>query len=117
MTVVSYRLYCQECTNDEVIREDAMEDTLWKVINLHYHEGLCPACNDAVDPDEDSGYAKCHQDVPFESLDAIGEAGAENLREKGIVTRQDVQNATDEEILDTSWVGEKGLKSIRQEVQ
>lgn len=119
MTVVSYRLYCQEdgCTNEEVVRESEIENSLWKVLNLHYHEGMCPACNDAVDAAQDSEYSKCHQDVAFEDLDAIGDAGASNLREKGIVTRQDVKDASDEEILDTSWVGEKGLKSIRQEVQ
>jgi len=117
MTVVSYRIYCDECTNEKVIRESAMEDSLWKINSKNAHSGLCPACNDAVDPNEDSDYAKCHQEVPFEDLDAIGNAGAENLREKGIVTRQDVQNATDNKILDTSWVGDKGLRSIRQEVQ
>jgi len=118
MAIVSYRLYCQGdgCSNEEVIREDRLDKSQWKVITLHYHEGLCPACNDAVDP-EDEEYQKCHEEVPFEDLDAIGDAGAENLREKGIVTRQDVQDATDDEILDTSWVGDKGLKSIRQEVQ
>jgi hypothetical protein len=55
--------------------------------------------------------------IAFEELDAIGESGAENLREKGIVTRADVIDSTDEEILDTGWVGDKGLRSIREEVQ
>lgn len=119
MAVVSYRLYCQgeNCSNEEVIRESALDDSAWKVITLHYHEGLCPACNPAIeDPDEEQ-YQRCHEEVAFEKLDAIGDAGASNLRDKGIVTRQNVKDASDEEILDTSWVGEKGLKSIRQEVQ
>lgn len=119
MTVVSYRLYCQEdgCTNDEVVRERDLDNTLWKVLSLHWHEGICPACNDAVDVDENSEYARDKEEVPFERLAAIGDAGASNLREKGIVTRHDVRKASDEEILDTDWVGQKGLKSIRQEVQ
>lgn len=94
-----------------------MDDHVWKVNSKIHHRGVCPACNDIVDVDADSEYARQHEEVDFESLDAIGESGAENLREKGIVTRQDVSNASDEEILDTSWVGEKGLASIRQEVQ
>ena len=117
MSVVSYRIYCDECTNETVIREERMADHIWKINSKINHSGLCPACNDAVDVDDDSDYARQHEEVPFEDLDAIGDAGADNLREKGIVTRQDVSNATDEEILDTSWVGDKGLKSIRQEVQ
>lgn len=117
MTVVSYRIYCDECTNEEVIREEHMDDHIWKINSKVNHSGLCPACNDAVDVDADSEYAREHEEVAFEDLDAIGDAGASNLREKGIVTRQNVRDASDEEILDTSWVGEKGLKSIRQEVQ
>lgn len=117
MTVVSYRIYCDECDNEQVIREDKMEDHIWKINSKVEHSGLCPACNDTVDVDESSDYARQHEDVPFEDLDNIGASGAENLREKGIVTRQDVSNTSDEEILDTSWVGEKGLKSIREEVQ
>ena len=94
-----------------------MDDHTWKVKSKINHTGLCPSCNENVDVDEDSEYARQNEDVPFEKLDAIGESGAENLREKGIVTRQDVDNSSDEEILDTPWVGQKGLKSIRQEVQ
>jgi DNA-directed RNA polymerase alpha subunit len=116
MAVVSYRIYCEECTNEVVIREGKMANHVWKINSKIQHTGLCPSCNDAIDVDDDSEYARQNEEVPFEKLDNIGEAGANNLREKGIVTRQDVSNASDEEILDTSWVGEKGLKSIRQEV-
>jgi hypothetical protein len=117
MSIVAYRIRCDDCTNETVLREDDIEESLWVVNSRTNHSGLCPACNEAVDPDDDSEYSKCHQEVPFEELDSIGDSGASNLREKGIVTRQDVQNASDDEILDTSWVGEKGLQSIRQEVQ
>jgi hypothetical protein len=118
MAIVSYRLYCQgdNCSNEEVIREDRMEQSQWKIITLHYHEGMCPACNPSVAP-EDEEYRRCHEEVAFEELDNIGESGADNLREKGIVTRQDVADASDEEILETAWVGDKGLKSIRRSVQ
>jgi len=99
-----------------VIREERLEKSQWRVVSLHYHKGVCPACNDAVDADAEK-YQRCHEGVSFEQLRAIGETGAENLREKGIATRQDVKDASDEEILETPWVGEKGLRSIRQAVQ
>lgn len=117
MVIVSYRIHCTDCPNETVIREDRMDDHTWRISSKQSHEGLCPACNDLVDVDEDSEYARQHEEVPFEKLDNIGNAGADNLREAGIVTRQDVRNASDEEILDVSWIGEGGLSSIRQEVQ
>lgn len=119
MTVVSYRLYCQTdgCANEGVVRKDSIEESNWKIVDLYHHEGICPACNDVVDLDADDEYSRDKQRVAFEELDAIGEAGANNLRERGIVTHHDVKVASDEDILDTSWVGEKGLNSIRQEVQ
>lgn len=117
MSVVSYRLYCEECASDIVLREDEMADHEWKVVSKANHAGLCPACNDAVDLDEDSEYSAKYKEVAFEELDNIGEAGAENLRAAGIVTREHVMEASDEEILDVSWVGEGGLKSIRQTVR
>jgi DNA-directed RNA polymerase alpha subunit len=91
-----------------------MDDHPWKINSKSNHVGVCPACNPSVEADGE--YARHHEEVPFEDLDAIGDAGAQNLREKGIVTRQDVDDSSDEEILDTAWVGEKGLQSIRQEV-
>ena len=117
MAIVSYRIYCEECSNQKVIKEQYMEDSIWKINSKSSHSGLCPACNDTVDVDDDSDYAHQHEEVAFEELNSIGDSGAANLRAKGIITRQDVANASDEEILDTSWVGEKGLKSIIQEVQ
>jgi len=116
MSIVSYRFYCTECTNEEVIKERDLDNTQWKIKSKINHEALCPACNDNVDPDDEE-YEKCHQEVVFEDLDNIGGSGAENLREAGIVTRQDVKNASDEDILDVSWVGDGGLQSIREKVQ
>lgn len=94
-----------------------MDEHSWKVNSKVNHSGLCPSCNDAVtDVDRESASIKSRE-VIFDNLDAIGEAGADNLRDNGIVTRKDVLEASDEEILDTAWIGEKGLKSIRQEVK
>lgn len=94
-----------------------MDDHIWLINNKHKYSGLCPACNKTVDVDDDSQYADQHEEVPFEELDAIGDAGASNLRDNGIMTRGDVRDASDEEILNTSWVGEKGLTSIKKEVE
>ncbi len=115
-TVVSYRIYCTDCTNEEVIREERMDDSPWAITNKYENKGQCPACNPAVAVDNDSGYSDEHQEVRFEKLDNIGAKGASNLREAGIVTRQDVLDASDDDILDVAWVGAGGLKSIRAEV-
>jgi len=116
MAIVSYRIYCSDCENQTVIQEDRMSDHPWKISSKPYHEGLCPSCNDAVDAESADDWSPDDEEIAFEELDAIGESGAKNLREKGIVTRGDVKEASDEEILDTSWVGQKGLESIRRSV-
>lgn len=74
-------------------------------------------------PDEDSFAQTAVPDdsasrdaIDFEELEGIGQTGADNLREAGIVTENDVYRATDEEILAVSWVGEKGLHSIKRAV-
>ena len=56
------------------------------------------------------------EEIQFEDLDGIGETGADNLREAGIITTDDVYRASDEDILNISWVGKKGLQSIRDAV-
>jgi predicted flap endonuclease-1-like 5' DNA nuclease len=95
-----------------------MDDHIWSVDSAVNHKGTCPTCNPKVDLDElDDEYARMHEEVDFASLNHIGDSGASNLQEKGIITRKDVSDASDEEILDTSWVGEKGLHSLRNEVQ
>lgn len=114
MAVVSYRIYCDDCSNEAVIKESDMDDHPWLINSKIQHSGLCPRCNPSAETDE---LSRENERVPFEDLDNIGDTGAENLREAGIVTRQHVCNASDDEILDVSWVGEGALKSIRQEVQ
>lgn len=115
MSIVAYRIYCTDCNNEKVIRDADIEDHVWKVESKIHHEGLCPACNDLVKADEE--YNRDDTNVPFEDLDDIGQTGADNLRDAGIETRQDVKDASDDQILDVAWVGDGGLKSIRQEVQ
>lgn len=53
------------------------------------------------------------KEVEFSELDGIGAKGASNLRNSGYETVNDVRMATDEELLDVPWVGEKGVQSIR----
>lgn len=111
-SVTSYRLYCQTCQGETVLRERDLESTDWKVLNLHHHEGVCPVCNPAVDVEElDEEYEEY---LELESLDNVGETAAENLRGAGLGTAEGVRGATDAEILDVSWVGEKVLAALRE---
>lgn len=114
MTVISYRLYCEECDRDEVVREEDLDDSPWKVISLPYHEGLCPACNDAVNLEELDDGDDYEEKITLEELDHIGAKAAENLRRAGYDTVEAVADASDDEILDVSWVGEKGLFSLKE---
>lgn len=54
------------------------------------------------------------EEIPFEKLDNIGQTAADNLRAAGYQNCGDVRRASDEEIGDVSWVGEKGVESIRE---
>lgn len=116
MAVVSFRIYCEDCTNEEVIRDDEIADSPWSISNKYYHTGICPSCNPAVSTDTASS-SNDERRVQFEELDSIGAKGASNLREAGIVTRQDVKNASDDDVLSVAWVGESGLESIRNAVR
>ena len=51
--------------------------------------------------------------IPFEELDSIGEKGASNLRAEGYETVADVRKVSDDELTSVSWVGQKGVSSIR----
>jgi hypothetical protein len=61
-----------------------------------------------------TGSAGETETIPFEELDSIGEKGASNLRKAGYETTADIAQATDDELTDVSWVGEKGVTSIRE---
>lgn len=114
MTVVSYRLYCQECDNEGVVREEELDETPWKVISIPFNEGLCPACNDAVDLSEVADSDSYEEELDLEGLDHIGAKAAQNLREAGYNTVESIADASDEELLDVSWVGEKALFSLKE---
>ncbi len=114
MTITSYRLYCEECDRDEVIREEDLDDSPWKVVSVPHHEGLCPVCNDAVDVDSLEGDEEYDEKVDLTNLDHIGEKAANNLRRNGYDTIKSIVDASDEEILDVSWVGEKGLFLLKE---
>lgn len=78
----------------------------------HYAEAM----HEAVDILTGDESADDRQAVPFDNLDNIGQTAADNLREAGYSTKGDVRGASDEELLDVSWVGEKGVTSIREYV-
>jgi len=112
MTVVSYRLYCQDCDEETVVRESEIDESPWSVSTLAYNEGLCPRCNDAVSLD-DVDWEPEPEVLTLEELDNIGAKAAENLREAGYDTVENIAEASDEELLDVSWVGEKALFSLK----
>lgn len=112
-TVVSYRIYCNSCSAETVIRERDMEDSDWKVESKIEHKGLCPKCNPAVDLSE-SDWSPPPEQIDLESLDHIGAKAAANLSQAGFDTVEAVEDASDGEILEVSWVGEKGLFSLRE---
>ncbi|AGM11419.1 hypothetical protein M199_gp247 [Halogranum tailed virus 1] len=115
MTVVSYRIYCDECDRDTVIRKDHVEEHLWKVNSLHQHSGLCPSCNDMVDETAED-FDDSDFEVQFEDLKGIGAGTASNLREAGYETRGDVRSASDEELSSVPGVGKTSLTSLRKAV-
>ena len=51
--------------------------------------------------------------IDFENLDNIGETAASNLNDAGYETVGDVSRASDDELLEIAWLGEKGVESIR----
>lgn len=113
MSVVSYRLYCQDCDEETVVRESEIEDSPWSVQTLAYNEGLCPRCNDTVDL-EDVDWSPEPEELELEDLDGIGAKAAENLREAGYDTDQKLREASDDDLLDVAWVGEKALFSLKE---
>jgi len=113
MSIVAYRLYCADCDEETVVREDKIDDSPWKVNTLAYNDGLCPRCNDRVDLD-DVDWSPEPEVIELEELDGIGAKAAENLREAGYDTDEKLVEASDEELLDVSWVGEKALFSLKE---
>lgn len=121
MSVVSYRIYCDECSNETVIRESNFEDSLWKVNSPHQHSGVCPECNDMVSVDDMEDARESREDddeaVEFEEVDGVGASTADALRRKGIRTRGDVRLASDAKLLKVSGIGQSKVDAIREHVE
>ena len=117
MSIVSYRLYCADCDEETVVREDKIDDSSWKVNTLAYNDGLCPRCAQtprSADSQLASETESEPETIELEELDEIGAKAAENLREAGYDTDEKLVEASDEELLDVSWVGEKALFSLKE---
>jgi len=115
MTVTSYRLYCDDCNNETVVRADEnARDTYWSVGSLVHHKGTCPSCNPTVDLDELENGDEYHESVELQALEGIGQKAASNLERAGYDTVENIADASDEDLLDVKWVGEKGLRSLRE---
>lgn len=113
MGVVSYRLYCEGCAAETVIREKDLDSSEWSVQSIATNSGLCPSCNPTGDS-ESAESDSAGKELLLEELDHIGEKAAQNLREAGYETTDAIAEAEDSEILDVSWVGEKGLLSLKE---
>jgi len=112
---VSFRITCAECDKQTYIRRRDLDDSPWTSLSPYKGIGTCPDCSPAAA--HDPADAETDTGVQFEALNNIGEVGASNLRDAGIVTEDDVRHASDEEILAVSAVGEAGLSSIRRKVR
>lgn len=81
--------------------------------SIHYAEALTEAVSILTD---DLEIAE-PEPIPFEELDGIGDKAAKNLRQAGFKTDTDIRRADDSELTAVSWVGDKGVTSIRQYVE
>jgi ERCC4-type nuclease len=117
MSITSYRLYCDDCENESVVRGDeSKRDTDWSVGSLANHTGTCPSCNPTIDTNRLDEDEKEYESVMLQELDGIGQTAASNLRRAGYDTVEQITAASDTELLDVKWVGEKGVQSLREEV-
>lgn len=92
-------------------RRDEYENTDGRTA-AHKAEAFAEALEILTDMEPDVSL----EDVDFESFDGIGEKGAQNLRDAGYKTERDIRNASDDDLLDVSWVGEKGVNALREAI-
>lgn len=116
MAIASYRLHCEHCDAETVVKKSDTDDSYWRVLSLYSHKGICPDCN-GTDLSEVSESDSESVEIEFEELDHIGAKAAQKLREAGYRTTEDVRRASDDELLSVDWIGEKGLFSLRERVK
>lgn len=120
MTVVAYRIECEKCRNDEVLRDAELDDALWKVESRTNHDGLCPECNPAVSIDDMEEAREEREDdaeaVEFEKVPGVGQSTADALRRAGVRTRGDVRLASDAKLLEVNGIGESKVACIKEHI-
>ena len=58
-----------------------------------------------------------HETLDFEDIDQVGEKGAEALQSNGYTTKGDIRAATDDELMEVSYIGETNLANIRERAE
>lgn len=111
--------YKYESDEEPFARTGVMEKVRTKLSAYEGQDGrkashLAQGMREALDIMLDLELADEDEEVPFEELSNIGATAAGNLRDAGYKTCGDVRGASDETLLDVSWVGEKGVQSIRE---
>lgn len=116
-TVVSYRIYCTDCTRDTVIKERFLKDEShpWKIHSKRSHSGVCPVCNPRIN-ENDASFDDGDIRIELESLRGIGSATADRLRENDLVTKQDIRSVSITELRNIPGVGETSIKSLKNAV-
>jgi len=120
MTTVSYRLYCDSCDAETVVRKDEQEASSWKVNSAGANDGTCPECRiESVDttPETPATPDWVEDDLDLTALDGIGDTAAQNLTDAGYDSVEAITEASDDALLDVSWVGEKTLEGIRDTIE
>lgn len=107
MVVVSHRIRCTGCDEETVLRDSELDDTDWKVEDKVGHVGLCPICNPAV-------IAEGETELNLIGIDNVGLTAAQNLSDAGFNTAESILNASRDELLEVSWVGEATVDNLKE---
>lgn len=121
MAVVSYRIRCDSCPQQTVVRDDKIEESLWKVNSKTSHSGVCPDCNPSVAEDDIEDAREGREDddeaVEFSKIDGVGDGAASSLRRSGVRTRGDVRRYSVEKLCSANGVGRGKAESIKEYVR
>lgn len=79
----------------------------------HYAEAL----REALTLLKDEGREDDNDEIPFEEISGVGAKTAQALRNANYVTKGDIRNADNEDLLDLRGVGEANLSNIREYVE